>query len=124
MPDTRQLGLDLGAGHDMAVRSVRKIELHPWAKEEVERRLVYRRGGRRPAVGRRMIMPGRIHMRAIVRAQRQAFDRPSFAVGQIGLGQAGKERRDLLPRIFVGHIVDLRAHHRRVGNDIVGDRDR
>jgi hypothetical protein len=48
MPDPRQLGLDLGAGHDMAVRAVRKIELHPRAKEEIERRLVDRRGGDAP----------------------------------------------------------------------------
>ena len=63
-------------------------------------------------------------MRAIVRAQRQAFDRPAFAIGKVFAGKPREEHCDLLPRILMGHIGDLRTHHRWIGNHIVGDGDR
>src|SRR3989344_5551801 len=61
---------------------------------------------------------------SVVEWQCQALDRPAFAIGQVVLRQSREEHRDLLPRVFVGHVGDLRAHHRGVGDDIVGDRDR
>ena len=62
-------------------------------------------------------------MRPIMCAQRQAFDSPSFAIGQVLSRQTRKEHRDLLPCVVMGHIGDLRPHDGRVGNDIIGDGD-
>lgn len=63
-------------------------------------------------------------MRAVMRTQRQALDRPAFAIGQVLPRQAGEEHRDLLPCIIMGHIGDLRAHHRRIGYHVVCNGDR
>lgn len=68
-------------------------------------------------------MPGGIHVGAVMRGQFQHLDRPAFTIGQIGLFQPRKEHGDLLPGAFMRHILDFRAHHLRVGNDIIGDRD-
>src|SRR3546814_2890801 len=91
----------------MTVRAVRKVEFHAGAKEEVERCFVDRRGGRGAVVGRRVIMPGRVHMRAVVGAERQHLDRPAFAVGQIFARQSREKHRDLRSEEHTSELQSL-----------------
>ena len=86
MTNPRELRLHLSSADDMAVRAIRKVEFHAGAEEQVQRCLVDRRGRGSATIGRRMIMPRRVHMRAIVRGKRQRFDRPTLAIGQVFAG--------------------------------------
>ena len=61
----------------------------------------------------------RIQMRAIVGGQRDLLHGPAFAVGQVFLLQAGKERLDLADRVLVGEVLDLGLEGGRIGDDIV-----
>ena len=70
-----------------------------------------------------MKMPRRIHMRPIVRGQSKALHRPAFAIWKVLFGKPREKHRDLLPRVFMGHIGDLRPHHGRIGHHVVGNRD-
>ena len=68
-------------------------------------------------------MPRCIHMRTIMRGQLEHFDRPSFAVRQIGFLQSGEEHGNLFPGVLMRHICDFGTHDIRIGNHIIGDRD-
>ena len=66
----------------------------------------------------------RVEMRTVMRHQADPFDRPALAVGQILLAQTGEELRNIPGRVAVFQVIDARAVTRRVGDDIVLDRDR
>ena len=54
--------------------------------------------------------------------QLEPFDGPALAV-QLGFGQAGKERADLSGGLLVVEIPHARPHPRRIGDDVVFERD-
>ena len=69
-------------------------------------------------------MPGRVEMGGAVGRQSDPFDRPAFAVGQVLLGEAGKELDHIGGRLPVREIVDLGPIARRIGGDVVLQRNR
>ena len=76
--DSRQLGLDIGGGRDVAVGEVAEVELDAAAEAPLERHLI---DGDRAlaAVHRRVEVVGCIEMGAVVGHDAQALDRPAFA---------------------------------------------
>ena len=75
-------------------------------------------------VHRRMEVVGRVEVRAVVRGQLHDLHRPAFAVGQVFLLQAGKERQDAGYALVVIGIFDMRAKTRRIGGYVVLQRHR
>ena len=69
-------------------------------------------------------MPGRVEVGGAVGGELDPLDRPAFAVGQILLGEAGKELDHVGGGLPVGEIVDLRPVARRIGGDVVLQRNR
>src|ERR1700760_517981 len=63
-------------------------------------------------------------MSAGVGGERNPFDRPAFAVRQILFGEPGEELADLGCGLLVILVFDFRAIARRIGDDVVLQRDR
>ena len=109
MTDAVELRLHVVGRHQIAVVEVTKIELHAGLIAPFQRNLVDGDGAF-PFVHRRMVMPGRIHVGAVMGAQLHPLDRPAHTVGKlIGL-QAGKQAADLLGRLLVLVISDFLQH--------------
>src|SRR4029077_11789253 len=72
----------------------------------------------------RMVMPGRVEMRAVVSCQLHTLDRPSMSVRQVFLLEAGKERQDLRQTLLMIDVLDPRIMPRRVGHNVVPQRRR
>src|SRR5208282_2451944 len=123
MADALQFSFDVGGGRDIAVGKVTEIEFYPALEAPFERNLVDRPGAL-PLVHRRMAVPGRVEMRAVVGRQLHAFDRPPLPVRQILLLETRKERQDLRQTLLVIDVLDLRAEPGRVGRDVVLQRSR
>ena len=71
-----------------------------------------------------MEMHRRIEMGSIVRRQAHPLDSPALAIGQVLLLQAGEKRGDLLVGVFVGEVLDLGHHRRRIAQHVVLEVDR
>src|SRR4051812_23428132 len=59
-----------------------------------------------------------------VRRQLDPLDRPAFGIGQVLLGEAGEEFDNIRCGLPVGEIVDLGPIARRIGGNIVLQRNR
>jgi hypothetical protein len=62
---------------------------------------------------------GASEMGGVVGGEPDPFDRPTLAIGQILLAQAGKEFDDVARRLAVGKIIDVGPVPRWIGRDIV-----
>jgi hypothetical protein len=62
----------------------------------------------------RLEMNRRIHMRAVMRGERDLFDRPGLAVRQILAAQAGKQLAQERRGLGIAAVGDFRPHERRV----------
>jgi hypothetical protein len=121
MADAVELGFDLGGTDHMAVRNFAEIELDAGAEEPIERHLID--GHHRLTVdGLRLEMERRIHMRAVMRGERDLFDRPGFAVRQILAAQAGKQLAQERRGLSVAAVDDFRPHERRVVDRFIFER--
>ena len=122
MADARELGLDLGRAHDMAVGQMAEVELDAGAEEPVERHLVD--GDHAVAVHvLRLEVIGRVHVRAVVGGERHILERPALAVRQVFDAQAGEESRHHGAGLLAGLVVDLRPHEGRVDHGVVVERE-
>ncbi len=118
-----QLSRNLVSSNHVAMRHCAKIQFHARAQKPVQRCFIYTGGRACTAVGGRMVMPGRVHMGAVMCGQFKHLYGPTFAIRQVILFQAREEHSDLFPARLVGNIFDLRSHHLGIRDDIVGDRD-
>jgi len=80
--DALELFVDVGGGCDIAVGKMAEVEFHPRLEAPLERHFVDRPGAL-PFVHRRMVVPGRVEMSAVVSRERHAFDRPSLPGRQV-----------------------------------------
>src|SRR3546814_15815947 len=87
----------------MAIRLCPEIQFDAGSHEQVQRRFIDRR--RPPALGRRMIMPRRVDMRSVMRAQCQHFAGPPLAIWQLfrGCGMSAEFIRSQLFKPFVSN---------------------
>ena len=68
-------------------------------------------------------MPGSVEMGRVMGGEPDPFDRPSFAVGQVLLAQAGKELDDICRGLPVSEIVDLGPIAWGIGRDVILQRN-
>jgi len=69
-------------------------------------------------------MPRRVEMSGVVGREPDPFDRPAFAIGQVFLGEAGKEFHHVGGGLAMGVILDRRAIAGRVSRDVILQRHR
>ena len=103
-----ELGVDVGGGRDIAIGEMAEVELHPGLKAPFERHFVDRPGAL-AAVHRRVVVPRRVEMGAVVRRELHALDRPSLPVRQVLLLEPRKERKNLREALLVVDVFDSRA---------------
>ena len=92
MADALELRVDIGGGRDIAVGKMTEVEFHAGLKAPFERDFVDRPGAF-AFVHRRMVMPGRVEMGAVVSCELHTFDRPSLPVRQSSFSSPGKNGR-------------------------------
>ncbi len=76
------------------------------------------------AVLGRVVVPGRVHVGAVVGGDADPLDRPALALGQFVDREAGERAGELRRPLVVPDVVDLHRLERRVGRDVVVERDR
>ena len=118
MADALKLRVDVGGGRDIAVGKMAEVEFHPALEAPFERNLVDRPGAL-ALVHRRMIVPGRIEMRAVVRRELHALDRPPLPVRQILSFSPGKNGRSCGETLLVVDVFDLGTSPRRIRRDVI-----
>src|ERR1700722_19560906 len=116
--DALELFVDIGGGCDIPVGKMPEVELYAGLEAPLERHFVDRSGAL-PFVHRRMVVPGRVEMSAVVSRERHAFNPPSLPVRQVLLSEARKERQDLRQTLLVINVRDLGAEPGRIRRDIV-----
>src|SRR5262245_13719877 len=90
MADTLELGLHVGRRRHVAVREMTEVQLDAWLETPLQRNLVD--GDGPPAlVHGGGEMPGGVQMRAVVRGDVDALDRPALAIRQVRGAQAREE---------------------------------
>jgi hypothetical protein len=120
--DPLKLGVDLIGSDDVPIGLVAKVESHPGLHAPVERDLVDR-ARRLTAVHRRVVMPRGVHVGAVVGRDPDALDRPPLAVGQLLDLEPGECGDQLLRPGVVIDVLDRDRLHRRIGGNVVGQRD-
>ena len=113
MSDLCELALEIGWLYHKAVIVIAKVQLNAALHEPFERYLV-NCDGPLAAVDGRVIVPGRVHVSAVVGAELDTLYRPTFAVGQIAWLETGKKGAYLLGGVLVSVLFDLRQHERRI----------
>src|SRR3546814_20877416 len=99
----------------MAIRLCPEIQFDAGSHEQVQRRFIDRR--RPPALGRRMIMPRRVDMRSVMRAQCQHFAGPPLAIWQLFRGEAWESSSELQRTNLMVGVGYVGPHRRRVADD-------
>jgi hypothetical protein len=82
VPDALELFLHVIARHDVAVRKVAEVELDTGLKAPLERHLIDRERAAAVILGRGEVV-GCVEVRAVVRDESHALDRPGFAVRKV-----------------------------------------
>ena len=119
--DALQLQLHVGGGHHVAVRESTKVEFYRGLQTPFERHLVDGDGPPAPVdrggIHRRGVMVGRVEVRPVVGGDPDTLDRPALPRRKIIDCRAGEKRHDLLRRLAVVVVIDLRQMPRRVRVD-------
>ncbi len=95
-----------------------EVELDTALEAPFKRNLVDRPGAL-ALVHRRVIVPGRVEMRAVVSRKLHALNGPALALGQVFLLEPWKEGKNLRQTLAVVRVFDFRAESRRVCGDVI-----
>ena len=114
--NTRELCFDIVGRNHVAVGFVSEVELDAVVKAPFKRNLIDGDGAFAAIhCGREVI--GRVEVCAIVRAEFDGFDRPTFGVGQLRCGESREASHHSLNASLMIDIGNLRLHARWVRND-------
>ena len=109
--------------HHIAVVEFAEVELHPRLEAPFERHLVDG-DGPLAAVHRRVVVPRRVDMGAVMGRKPDPLDRPALAIRQLLGLQPGEERAETFGGVRVGLVFDLGLEARRVRPDARFERNR
>jgi len=114
MPDTAQFSLYVPWCGDISVGKVAEVQLDAGRKAPFQGYFIDGNGSG-SAVHGRMVVVWCVEMCAVVRPERQFFDCPTFLAWQVVGRKTGEKSGNLVCRLAMPEIFNLRQHERRIG---------